>query len=87
MLAPVGGEFGLARLTQGMVKKTHAAAAGHVQSPQNVQQGGFATAGGAPQNDGFAPAYLQIDVAQGVHLHIAAAVDLAQSPRYQHRGI
>src|SRR5690606_13825554 len=85
MLAAISREFRLARLAQVAAGKPHRAARGHVEPPEDVEQGGLAAAGGAQQDDELAPVDIEVHVTKRVHLDFPGPVGLAEAAHLEHR--
>jgi hypothetical protein len=85
VLAPVGGERGLAGAVQALLAEVQRALARHVQPAQDVQQRRLAAARGAEQHDEFTAAHVQVDVVQRAHRDLAGAVGLGEGAGAEER--
>lgn len=70
------GERPVIRAGETMVEVPDIASGWGVESPKDVQERGFPTAGRAQQHDELPGKQVQVDTTQGMHLHLSHAIDL-----------
>jgi hypothetical protein len=80
-LAPEGRERPLVEGCQLEVVKVHLAGGRHVQPADDVEQRRLAAPRGPQEYRELAVEQLEVDAAQGVHRHLALAVDLGHAAR------
>jgi hypothetical protein len=85
MLAPEAGECSVSGGAEIVVEVANLAARGYVQTPEDIEQSGFATSRWAEYHDEFASVQVQIDSAQGVHFHFAHPVYLGDAVDVKNR--
>src|SRR5262245_4199220 len=85
VLAAVAGQGGVVPGGQVVVAIPHGPTRRHVQPAEDVEQGGFAAARRAEQDDKFPLVKVEIDAAQGVHLDFTHAVYLGDPAGLENR--
>ena len=83
MVAAIGGERAVVEFGQFVLLEEDPAFARGVEAADDVQQGGFATAGLAQQNDDFTPKQFEVDAVEGPNRDLAGVVDFRDASRFE----
>lgn len=84
VFASVRSELRVAGAAEILVLVVDIPGGGHIETADDVQEGGLAAAGCPKQDQELSPAKFEIDSPESLHLHLSHLVELAQILRSKH---